>query len=282
MEPVGYEAGALLRETRHEIDQILGKSIDQLTVERVVLGLFFTGVKLSNGTGGLCFTPLKSIPEAVCCPSSVRAMPDSGRLKARTAAQFVEEMFEGNQLKKAMGIAVMNALSMSCWKQRPPTRYSIKSGIDAIDEVVIPDTAYVVVVGAIIPVLRILKRRGKPFGILELDTTVLKTDELPYYIPPELAEEKVSQADLLIITGTTLINDTLEGLLHQRKPGAQVVIMGPTASGLPDAFFRRGVNVLGGVMVTEPDRVLDLIAEGGSGYHFFEKGADRIVIQPLV
>jgi len=39
--------------------------------------------------------------------------------------------------------------------------------------------------------------------------------------------------------------------------------------------------VLVGVMVTDPDRVVDLVAEGGSGYHFFDKGADRIVIQQL-
>jgi uncharacterized protein (DUF4213/DUF364 family) len=104
---------------------------------------------------------------------------------------------------------------------------------------------------------------------------------MPYNIPPELAAEKVFQADILIITGTTLINDTLEGLLEQRKPGAQVIVVRPTASGLPDAFFRRGVNIVGGVMMTEPDGVLDLIAEGGSGYHFFEKGADRIVIQRI-
>jgi uncharacterized protein (DUF4213/DUF364 family) len=173
----------------------------------------------------------------------------------------------------------MNALAMSCWQMKPPTEYSFKKGVDAIDAVVIPDAAYVVVVGAIIPVLQALKRRGKPFGILELDPTVLKPEEMPFYIPPEEAGEKILQADLLLVTGTTLINDTLEGLLALRKPGAQVVVMGPTASGLPDAFFRRGVSVLGGVMVTEPDRVLDLIAEGGSGFHFFEKGADRIVIQ---
>ncbi|MGB4579119.1 MAG: DUF364 domain-containing protein [Methanoculleus sp.] len=32
-------------------------------------------------------------------------------------------------------------------------------------------------------------------------------------------------------------------------------------------------------MVTDPDRLLDVLAEGGSGYHFFGKGADRIVTQ---
>jgi hypothetical protein len=34
------------------------------------------------------------------------------------------------------------------------------------------------------------------------------------------------------------------------------------------------------VVVTEPDRVLDIVAEGGSGFHFFDKGAQRIVIAP--
>lgn len=80
---------------------------------------------------------------------------------------------------------------------------------------------------------------------------------------------------MLIITGTTLINDTLEDLLSMRKPGAKVVVMGPTASMLPEAFFRRGVSLPGGVIVTEADRVLDVIAEAGSGYHFFESGAER-------
>ena len=54
------EAAALARER-------LGKEADDLTVDRLVVGLFFTGVKLSNGVAGVCFTPVKEIPEAVCC-----------------------------------------------------------------------------------------------------------------------------------------------------------------------------------------------------------------------
>ena len=53
MVAVGYEPGAILMETGHDVRRILGSSIDRLTVERVVMGLFFTGVKLSDGTGGL-------------------------------------------------------------------------------------------------------------------------------------------------------------------------------------------------------------------------------------
>ena len=274
-----YNPGDILRETVIEIQNVLGNTLKDLTVERMVMGLFFTGVKLSDGAGGLCFTPIKTIPEAVCCPSSARVMPASGKLRGRTAMQFLEEMFSDNPLKKAMGIAVVNALSTICWKEKPSEAYKIKTGVDALDELAITDDAEVIVVGALIPALKSLKQRGKPFGILELDPMTLKADEMEYYIPYQLAHEKVPCADLVIITGTTIINDTLESLLGMMKPAARATVVGPTASMLPTAFFKRKVTAIGGTMVTDAEKVLDVISEAGSGYHFFGKGAERIVIQ---
>jgi hypothetical protein len=67
---------------------------------------------------------------------------------------FIEEMLSGTPLKKALGIATLNALSMNCWKQWPPKNYSIKVGMDAMDEVALPGDGYVVVMGAIVPTLR--------------------------------------------------------------------------------------------------------------------------------
>jgi len=281
MESISYLSGDILRETMCEVRETLGSSIEDLTVERVVLGVFFTGVKLNNGTGGLCFTPVKSIPNAVCCPSSAKALPSSGKLKGRKALECAEKMLAAGPLSRAIAIAIVNAFSLSCWKLQPPVGYSIKTGLDGMDEVRLRENDYVVVVGAIVPILKALKRRGRPFGILELDTATLTPDEMPYYVPPEGAGEAVSRADWLIITGTTLINGTLEELLKQKKADARVALIGPTASALPAPFFRRGVDIIGGVRVTEPDRVLDIIAEGGSGFHFFDKGAERIVIQQL-
>ncbi len=78
----------------------------------------------------------------------------------------------------------------------------------------------------------------------------------------------------------TLVNHTLEGLLRLARPGAEIAVMGPTASLLPDPLFARGVRVVGGVWVREPDRVLDILAAGGSGYHFLDSLAERIVLTP--
>jgi len=108
-----------------------------------------------------------------------------------------------------------------------------------------------------------------------------REDEPEFFVPVEPASETISKAYYLIITGTTLINDTLEELLRLKKADARVVLLGPTVGMLPEAFFRRDVDVLGGIMVTNADQLFDLISDAGSGYHFFGKGAERVVIQAV-
>jgi len=56
-------------------------------------------------------------------------------------------------------------------------------------------------------------------------------------------------------------------------------VVGPTASMLPEPLFERGVDLVGGVWVRQADALLEVLASGGSGYHFFDTLADRVVIQ---
>ena len=71
----------ILAETIAAIDAILGSDLDAITVERAVVGLFFTGVKLTSGSGtapgitvaGSCATPRDAVPGDVCCPVTARA-----------------------------------------------------------------------------------------------------------------------------------------------------------------------------------------------------------------
>lgn len=269
----------ILNETIEAVEAALGDTLGLLGVERVVFGLFFTGVKLSSGQGGTCFTPIKEIPEAVCCPSSARAMPSSGKLARRPVTDYLEDLFDSNPLKRTLAIAVLNALSATCWQMMgaDAMSYSIELGRDAFDEVEIPDGKSVVV-GALAPILKKLIAAEADFTVLEMDPAPLKPAELEHFLPANKAVQVVPDADLLVITGTTLINNTLDGLLALAKPGAQIIVTGPTASMLPDAFFARGVTTIGGILVTKPRELLDVIGEAGSGYHFFGKSAERIVI----
>ena len=270
----------ILRETVGQIVDAFGSDLEMIKIERAVFGLFFSGVKLSTGHGGVCYTPVKEMPEAVCCPSSARAMPLSGRLKGRTAAEYLEYIFDKNILKRTLGIAALNALSTLYWQLKPPTDYTIQYGYNAFDDVDPRRYDYSVVVGALVPMLKKLISADADFAVMEMDSRTLKGKELDHYLPPSEADKCVPKADLMVITGVTVLNDTLPGLLELRKPGAEIIVTGPTVSMLPDAFFKRGVTSLGGIVVTKPDELLDLLCEGGSGYHFFGKYAEQTVVRP--
>jgi len=273
-----FAEAPILRETIAQIGAILGSEAERLLIERAVIGLFFTGVKLDSGVGGMCATPLRMIPEAVCCPSSAATMPFPGKLRERRAVDVLKETEAPSPIRRAVGIATMNALAEMCWSRRPSPEVELKVGVDAFDTAAIAPGEHVVVVGAFVPFLRALKRMGQPYTVLEIDPRTLKPDELDHFRPAEQAPAVVPSADVVFITGTTMLNNTLEGLLSLCKPEARVVVVGPTVSLLPDAYLRRGVNILGGVRVTEPDALLDVLAEGGSGYHFFGRSAEKTVL----
>jgi uncharacterized protein (DUF4213/DUF364 family) len=243
-----------------------------------VIGLFFTGVKLNNGAAGAAATPLRLIPEAVCCPSSAMAMPFPGKLRGRRAMELVRETEARSPIRRAVGIAVMNALAGMCWDRQPDPAVELRAGVDAFDAAGIRPSDNVVVVGAFVPFLRALKQGGQRFTILEIDPQTLKPDEMKYFRPAEQAAAVVPSADVVLMTGTALLNDTLEGLLALCRHDARVVVVGPTVSLLPAAYLRRGVDVLGGVRVTAPDEFLDVLSEGGSGYHFFGRSAEKVVL----
>ncbi len=271
-------ADPVLAETIAGIQRSLGGDLDHIAVERAVVGLFFTGVKLDSGIAGASATPLRSIPEAVCCPSSAMAMPFPGKLRGRRARELLKETEAASGLRRAVGVATMNALAAMCWERRATPDVALLSGVDAYDAAAIQPGEHVVVVGAFVPFLKALKRAGQPFTVLEMDAAPLKPDELVYFRPAEQARQVVPHADVVLITGTTLLNDTLDNLLALCRPNARVVMVGPTVGLYPDAFLRRGVDVLGGVRVTAPDAFLDVLAEGGSGYHFFGRSAEKVVL----
>lgn len=273
------DTDGLLAELHADVRDALGQeTLAQLRVARAVVGIFFTGVQLENGVGGLCVTPIKSVPEAVCCPSSALAMPVPGRIAGRSAAEVLQDLFRPQDLRRALAIATLNALAETLWlRDGPPPGARVVAG-DAFDALAIAPGERVALVGAFPPYLRALRRSGQPFHVLELDPATLKPEELPFFVPAERAPEIVAQADVLITTGTTLVNGTLDDLLRHLRPGAKAAVVGPTATLRAAPFARRGATVVGGTRVHAPAELLGLLAEGGSGYHFFGKSVERVCL----
>ena len=149
---------------------------------------------------------------------------------------------------------------------------------DAFKSIDIQKGQRVALVGAFTPYIRKMKSLGNPFYIIERNRNVVRSDELKYYVPAESAEEVLPQSDIAIVTGTAIVNHTIDSILSFIQDEAKVAPIGPTASMIPDAFFKGGVDVMGGIRIYDPDMMLRIIAEGGSGYHLFRNCARRLTV----
>ena len=89
----------ILQETAEIARETLGRRTESLRIERVVVGLFFTGVKLSNSAAGMSYTPVKEIPQAVCCPSSAGRTFDPVRLKGKAAEEILSALTSPEPIK---------------------------------------------------------------------------------------------------------------------------------------------------------------------------------------
>jgi uncharacterized protein (DUF4213/DUF364 family) len=272
------DSGPILSETVALIREILGSELERITVERAVIGLFFTGAKLSTGHAGACATPLRSIREEVCSSASPAATAYPGKLRGRTVQRMLGEIDSVSGIHRAAYVAVTNALAQLCWERRPSPEVELRTGVDAYDAAQIRPGDNVVVVGAFVPFLKALKQADQRFTVLELNPATLKPDELPHFRPADEAASVLPTADVVLITGTTLLNGTLEGLLALAPPQARVVMVGPTVGLLPDPLLSRGVDVIGGTRIVVPDEFLDVLAEGGTGQHFLGHSAEKVVL----
>ena len=268
----------ILDETIAAVTDILAGELSTIAVERAVVGLFFSGVKLTTGEAGACATPRDAVPGDICCPLSGPVVPFAGRLKGAAAAALMRDAASPDGMRRAIGIATLNALAERSWTRRPHPGVTLLPATDAFDAAAIRPGEQVVLVGAFIPFLKELKRCGQPYLVLERNPALLKPAEMPFYRPADSAAEIVPKADVLLITGATLLNDTLEDLLALARPEARVTVLGPTVGMRPDAFLARGADILGTVRIAAPDAFLDLLAEGGAAPQFLGRSAEKIVL----
>lgn len=79
----------------------------------------------------------------------------------------------------------------------------------------------------------------------------------------EDAVKIIPQADVVAMTGVTCLNDTIEGLLALKKPGAVFIVVGPSVP-LSSALFDFGVDVIGGAWVEDETEVYTKVLQGAA------------------
>lgn len=249
---------------------------EPVVVLDVRIGVFYTAARLSSGHVGVAFTP-RDLSDTVCCPRSAAAAPPAGRMAGQEAWALARYTLTPGSLRRAVGVAVLNALSALAMAHHGTPGGQLLSGVDALAAAEVSPEDRVALVGAFVPFIKALKGRVAGLWVVDKHREALKPDELPFWRPPEQVPEVLSWASVVIITGSALVEGGLEALLAASGKARRVVLAGPTASPWPPTFFARGVHVLGGIRVLDGDRMLQVVSEGGSGY-FFEGFSEKVCV----
>ena len=249
---------------------------DEPLVSNARVGVFYTAVEISSGDVGVAFTP-RDLSDTVCCPKTAAGAPPAGRLIGAEAWETAGYALSPSALRRAVGIATLNALSAAAINCHGLPRGALREKLDALDAAGIAPADEVVMVGAFVPFIKKLKGRVAGLRVIDKHRDALKPDKDALWVPPERAAEALKDASVVIFSGSTLVEGGIEELLSW-SDGARVRVMaGPTTPLWPRPFFKHGISILGGIRVLNGRDLLTIVGQGGSGY-FFEKAAEKACV----
>jgi len=224
-------------------------------VRELVIGLGWT-VVLSK-YAGMAMT-YKSNEE----PRNIESLHE---IDTRKLAELLKSW---NFLEASIGLAAINSTIP------PPKSYKVANALDLAFQESKDKT--VTMVGYFPGYVDKFMKKARHFYVLELNQNVLNTSKNILF--SFAAEEVIPKSDIVILTATTIINKSIERLLQLSK-SAKVYLVGPS-SPLTDVLFDYGIDVIGGVMVKDEEKLVRAIK---NGLHFpFSDYMRRQVLEEVV
>ena len=115
----------------------------------------------------------------------------------------------------------------------------------------------VAMVGLFAPLVKRIEATGAILTVIE------KNPERLEILSPDDRQKALKECDVAIITATTLLNNTFEEMINLLGSPRLVAMMGPSTPLVPEIFRDTCVKHLGGAVVKDSARVLQIISEGG-------------------
>lgn len=176
------------------------------------------------------------------------AVREAGRLIGKDARAVAELALSDSLTERSLGFATMNALL-----DVDETRCV---DLNAEEEILARGRGRRVAVVGHFPFVSRVRQVASTCWVLELSPG---PDDLPAHMAPEI----IPQADVVAITGMTLVNGTFEGLVELCRPDAYVLVLGPSTP-LSPLLFDYGVDAISGTVVTDIPAVVTAVSQGAT------------------
>jgi len=232
--------------TKRLYEYLLKRDIVKKVAE-VRVGLGYVAVALDKKCTGLAAV-LRQDLEFHC-----GVLAKAGTLSGTPASDLLSYLVNGrNSLERALGLATANAILSA----EAPQEES-----DALDLMNLSSRDHVAMVGFFRPLVLRIEQTGAKLTVLEKQ----ENRALPHI--PVLSFK--SRGDIFksctvaIITATSILNNTLETILDDLENPRWVSILGPSTPVCRDIFAGTPVTHLGGSVVLDRKKVMQIVSEGG-------------------
>lgn len=207
-------------------------------VATVRYGSHTTAVVLDDGRVGLAMHFARDLS------ALDRSRMEAG-MAGRAAVDVVGLLGSPRALESSTAVACANALEPG--DERRPGHF-----LDVLD--LRPDDT-MGMIGNFIPLLDRLRARVGALHVFEQIE-----EEVDGILPASREPELLPQCSVVVISGTTLVNHTLDGLLALCAGAREVVLAGPSTMLFPEAYRGTPVTWIAGARVRSPQEVLPRIA----------------------
>jgi uncharacterized protein (DUF4213/DUF364 family) len=202
-------------------------------IKDVVIGLSLIVLQLDNDNVGISYVLREGLPAG--CSS----FPYGQGLIGKPALEVAKWLKGGAEdVQRAIGMAALTAAS----QDQPLIDVDETGGPFGIEFL---PTDTVAMVGYVKPVAKELEKRAKELFVFDAGQS-LRGGDGDKIRPPKEQAHLLPRCDIVILSGTTMINNTLDGLLKMCSRAREVVLLGPSTPMFPKAYENTKVTVLAG------------------------------------
>jgi uncharacterized protein (DUF4213/DUF364 family) len=222
------------------LNDLLASLPDDARVRSVLVGVHWTIV--CSRHCGMASTLLEEKPHA---HERVR---DVGQLHQKSARELAEYAQSDDLLEASIGVAAINSL-LDVDERRAEE-------VNAADVLIDRGEGKNIALVGHFPFIPKLRQAAGQLWVIEQHPA-----EGEY--PAESSGYLIPQADVVALTGSALINHTLDGLLELCQPDALVMVLGPSTP-LSPLLFKHGVTILSGARIVDEAAALRTIGQGAT------------------
>ena len=234
------KAGTIL----NRLYKYLVPAVQDQRIAELRIGLSYVGVLLDTGTAGIAAV----LPESSARGCTV--LKEAGTYIGSPAAETLEYLISGKSaLYRAIGLATANAVFF------PKTE--VAEDREATTYLNLQPGEKVAMVGLFAPLIERIRSTGATLIIIEKNPQRLEL------LSKEDKQRALKECDVAIITATTLLNNTFEETIDLLGAARSVILMGPSTPLVLEIFHDVPVTHLGGAVISDALRVLQIISEGG-------------------